>query len=157
MSQCSSCYFHPYFPISISYQCQILLGDDNSQVDFVCSKMSTSAQRGDNFRLMHNENFIFEGFSDCKNLSGFWMEIQSIRHTTDQIILYRWPPLYNFLTGMDIMMKKMGQMMNGLTSMLTSKQDFTKYGQVGVSYHFPSLTDMEAVLNSTQAEVEVSQ
>ena len=51
----------------------------------------------------------------------------------------------------------MGQKMNGLSSMLTTKQDFTKHGQVGVSYHFPSLTDMEAVLNSTQAEVEVSQ
>ena len=55
------------------------------------------------------------------------------------------------------MIKKMGQKMNGLSSMLTTKQDFTKHGQVGVSYHFPSLTDMEAVLNSTQAEVEVSQ
>ena len=88
------------------------------------------------------------------------MEGQSIRHKSDQIIQNHlcadhFNPI--FLTGMDFMMKKMGQMMNGLTSKLTSRQDFTKHGQVGVSYHFPSLTDMEAVLNSTQAEVEVSQ
>ena len=88
------------------------------------------------------------------------MEIQIIRHTIDQIIQYPFcaDHFYTiFLTGMDFMIKKMGQKMNGFSSMLTTKQDFTKPGQVGVSYHFPSLTDMEAVLNSTQAEVEVSQ
>ena len=88
------------------------------------------------------------------------MEGQSIRHTIDQIIQNNlWAVHLStiFLTGMDFIIKKMGQKMNEISSMLTTKQDFTKHGQVGVSYHFPSLTDMEAVLNSTQAEVEVSQ
>ena len=88
------------------------------------------------------------------------MEGQSISHTNDQVIQnHLWADHLStiFLTGMDFMMKKMGQMMNGLTSKLTSRQDFTKHGKVGVSYHFPSLTDMDAVLNSTQAEVDVSQ
>ena len=62
MSQGSIYYCYSYFPISTSYQCQILLADDKKLSRFVCSKLSTSAQRGDNFQLIHNENSTFSGF-----------------------------------------------------------------------------------------------